>query len=657
MIMFNNYNDDNVSTNIVGSFDYDKTSDFKNGIKYLFEQVKVASKLDPISDMTKILSIDTIKESYKQDLLGDVMMECGQFDNRYNALGEKLEQLFENSALEIISESYMQHNPIVGLTLPILKKSFIEGHAKDIVMTEVPDKPIIRAAFERKFLKDAEGKKYYLPEVFYDDSYKAVMSKSKGNPVSSSFYPTAGGNLPFSDLNILEESGGSLRARDQLALDFCVKNVMMQCDSETVTVPVNIMPQPGNSGMFNHEVVYTDPSTGKVYTDKLFGQVDFYSGLVSAACAKGLIKKIQFGGHLSNETNVNTVELDSERELMTWQIPDGERLNTGLTIEKIKDHKALFNTDITAELIADMSNVLAQTEDSNILDFLNKSYDAWSKRSNDLIPFGYKDGFVETGYFDCDVPVNKYVTQSEYLETELKFNLNRFIDRLKIKLRTPDIMFVLYGHPNHVTLLNSAVRWIINEDTKIGGIQLDYKYGVITENQNRIMVLSTLKCPLDRGLRLIAYPTSKETITFKHFKYSLNIENSYRNPLTPNIPNIMATSRYKTIEVTPVQGEFRLKNTDFAVRVSNSPTVSQVLAPTLSLADGSYDSEQTVTVDCDTPSATIYYTVDGSDPKVGISPIYGGAITIASTATLKVIAAKVGMIASNVVTGSYTITS
>lgn len=655
MRMFNNFIDDNVSTNVIGSFNNDKTSDFKNRISYVFEQVK-SQQLDPLRDITKVLGIEMFKENYKQDLIGDILEECEQFENGYNALGAKLEQLFENSAVEILNETYMQQNPIVGLTLPILKKSFIEGHAKDIVMTEVPDKPIIRTAFERKFLKDINGAKYYLPDVFYDDSYKAIMSQSKGNPISSSFYPTGVGKLPFNDLNILEESGGSLRKRDTLSLDFCVKNVIMQCDSETVTVPVNIYPQPGNSGVFNHEVTYTDPSTGKVYKDKLFGQVDFYSGVVSAACAQSLIQKIQFGGHLSNETNTNTVELDSERTIMTWQIEEGERLNTGLTVEKIKDHRVLLNTDVTASLISDMSTVLAQTEDSNILSFLNESYESWNKRSKDLVPFGYNDGFVETGYFDCDVPVNKYVTQSEYLESELKFNINRFIDRLKIKLRTPDIMFVLYGHPNHVTLLNSAVRWMVNEDTKIGGVQLEYSYGIMTENKNRIMVLSTMKCPLERGLRIVAYPTNQDTITFKHFKYSLNIENSYRNPLTPNIPNIMATSRYKTIEVTPVQGEFRLKNTDFAVRESSGPTVSQVVAPKLSLEDGSYNSEQTVTVTCDTPSAIIYYTVDGSDPKVGISPIYSGAITIAATATLKVVAAKVGMVASNVVTGNYTIT-
>ena len=48
----------------------------------------------------------------------------------------------------------------------------LECIAKDIMMTEVPDAPVIKVAFERKILKDRNGKKYYIPEIFYDKSFK-----------------------------------------------------------------------------------------------------------------------------------------------------------------------------------------------------------------------------------------------------------------------------------------------------------------------------------------------------------------------------------------------------------------------------------------------------------------------------------------------------
>jgi hypothetical protein len=311
---------------------------------------------------------------------------------------QKLEQLFENSSLEMLTESGVAAlAPIVGITLPILKKSYIEGHSKDIVMTEVPTKPIVKAAYERRFLKDAEGKKYYIPDIFYDDSYKEIMNKGKGKEVSAAYYPADNGTLPFQDLNILTLSGGSIAKRDSLAYDFCVKSVMLTVDGEPVPVAVNVQPNMAANSSFTYRVKYAKED-GSFVEDILVGQVDFYNGLVSCASTNGLITKVQFGGHLSNENNNETIELDRERELLEWKIPDGTRINTGLTLEKIKDYKALFDFDITTEIISDMSTVLTQYEDSEILGFLNSSYDMWRTRKD--LPFGYNDGFVEEGYFN-----------------------------------------------------------------------------------------------------------------------------------------------------------------------------------------------------------------------------------------------------------------
>jgi hypothetical protein len=89
-------------------------------------------QLDAISDIARILKVDSLKEAYKQELLGDVM-ENIQHDEYQGMLPQKIEQLFENTAGDIIKESHVATlQPIVGLSLPILKKSFIEGHAKDI---------------------------------------------------------------------------------------------------------------------------------------------------------------------------------------------------------------------------------------------------------------------------------------------------------------------------------------------------------------------------------------------------------------------------------------------------------------------------------------------------------------------------------------------
>lgn len=644
------YLDESVnSVKVIGSFSHDKNEDFKHSVKDLLESFQSSYQMDALSDISKILRLDSLRENYKELLLSDVT-ESRIDDQYYASMPEKLEQLFENSCGEMLRESGVaQLSPIVGISLPVLKKSYIEGHSKDIVMTEVPTKPIVKVAFERRFLKDEAGNKHYIPDVFYNEKYKDIMEKGKGNAVVATYFP-----LPQQDLDVLTPSGGSIATRDTLSMDFHIQNVTMAVGTEEKIIPVHVAPNLAANSSFTAEVKATTDA-GVVVKDILLGQVDFYNGTVSVTSTGGLIRSVQFGGHLSNENNMNTIELDRERELLEWKIPDGHRINTGLTLEKIKDYKALFDLDITSEIIADISTVLSQTEDSDILGFLHDSYEKWKDLTT--LPFGYDSGFTATGWFNCEPPSNKFVTRSQWIDTELKYDLNRFIDELKVKLRTQDLMFVVYGHPNNVTLIQDNVRWVIDEDTKIGGIQLDYRFGVMTANKNRIHVISTLKCPKERGLRVVAYPLTKETITFKHYKYSLNIENVYRNKLTPLIPNVMGTSRYITTEVLPVQGEFHILDNMFALKNPSTPATAKVATPQFYNGAGNYAAAGTVTemLVSTTPGVTFYYTTDGTDPVVGVSSVYSDAgITMTANTTLKVIAVKAGMIQSDVATAEYT---
>ena len=563
--MYGNLGEDNNPTRVIGSFSIDKNVEFKEGFKYLVESFKQHHSLDPIDNLVQILKVDVLREDYKDKLLGDINM-TGIDDPYYLLHEQKIGQLFENSALEIIIEAMEIGNlsPIVGISLPVLKKNYLECHGKDIMMVEIPTKPIIKHAFERKFLKDKVGTKYYIPEIFYDGSYRDVVAKTRGKEIVNTWFPEAAlATLPFQDLAIMGLSGGSLETRDSLALDFCVEAVQIKVGETVKTITgLNIQDNLGANNTFNFKI-RTDDGNGGFVEDILMGQVDRYRGTVSVACTGGLITKVRFGGHLSNENNTETVELDKERIPMEWKIPDGQRINTGLTIEKIKDNRALFDTNITAEIITDMSTVLTQFEDSNILDFLENSFNNWKDKTE--LPFGYKGGFVETSVFNCLPQSSVHIPISQWINSELKFYMTRLIDELKTKLKISDVMFVVFGNPSNITLIQDTVKWVIDEDTKIGGVQLEYRFGVLTSNKSRIHVVSSLKVDRSLGLRLVAFPLTKETITFKHYKYSLNIENVYRNPMTPLTPNVMGTSRFLTTEVLPVQGKMVLKNNDFGI--------------------------------------------------------------------------------------------
>ena len=80
---------------------------------------------------------------------------------------------------------------------------------------------------------------------------------------------------------------------------------------------------------------------------------------------------------------------------------------------------------------------------------------------------------------------------------------------------------------------------------------------------------------------------------------------------------------------------------------------NKVATPKFTPAAGSYDVPQSVSISCSTPSATIYYTTDGTTPTAS-SNVYNGAIPVNSTTTIKAFATKAGLDDSNVAIATYT---
>ncbi|HWW50323.1 MAG TPA: chitobiase/beta-hexosaminidase C-terminal domain-containing protein, partial [Verrucomicrobiae bacterium] len=93
--------------------------------------------------------------------------------------------------------------------------------------------------------------------------------------------------------------------------------------------------------------------------------------------------------------------------------------------------------------------------------------------------------------------------------------------------------------------------------------------------------------------------------------------------------------------------------------VASGGSPQQVATPTFSPAGGTYTAAQLqsgVTISDTTTGALIYYTTGGSTPTTS-STQYSGPIAVASTTTIKAIAASSGMTNSAVATATYTIQS
>ena len=90
---------------------------------------------------------------------------------------------------------------------------------------------------------------------------------------------------------------------------------------------------------------------------------------------------------------------------------------------------------------------------------------------------------------------------------------------------------------------------------------------------------------------------------------------------------------------------------NITVQQSTNPTCA---TPTFSLASGTYPEAQNVAISCETTGATIYYTIDGSNPTTS-SSVYSGAINISKTTTIKAMAVASGYNNSEVAEATYTI--
>ena len=126
---------------------------------------------------------------------------------------------------------------------------------------------------------------------------------------------------------------------------------------------------------------------------------------------------------------------------------------------------------------------------------------------------------------------------------------------------------------------------------------------------------------------------------------------------TPNDTYVLETLTYSyesnTFDIDQNTMQFTMPAADVIVNATFSQ-LPQVATPTFSPEPGYFTSVQNVTIACTTANATIYYTLDGSDPTT-TSAVYTESIEVSETTTIKAFAVKDGMLDSEIATGLFTI--
>ncbi len=156
-----------------------------------------------------------------------------------------------------------------------------------------------------------------------------------------------------------------------------------------------------------------------------------------------------------------------------------------------------------------------------------------------------------------------------------------------------------------------------------------------------------------------SWKTSKVIVNAKRYGNDdayISVNNQAGQLLTDEFDDYEFTlngSEISTIEIDATKRLY-LKSITIMHECGDEPIVEQVATPTFNPAEGEKDGVVDVRIECATGDATIYYTLDGSEPTSS-SNVYGDPIHLNETTTVKAIAMKDGMDNSAVATAEYTL--
>ena len=131
---------------------------------------------------------------------------------------------------------------------------------------------------------------------------------------------------------------------------------------------------------------------------------------------------------------------------------------------------------------------------------------------------------------------------------------------------------------------------------------------------------------------------------------ALNIDDGTTGTIT-----IPEGEEYSYIGIKSNKNAIYLDKIEIVWETEGGSTTEKVATPTFSVKEGTYTEAQSVEISCATDDATIYYTIDGTDPTAESTPYTGAAISISKTTTIKAIAMKDGMDNSTIAFATYTI--
>lgn len=588
--------DDFEPTITVGSF---RNAQIPASFDGIFEEscdnFKKKWKMDFRNAVTKANFLDNNSAAiagFKNDLLHQLYADCEEMGvqpmfedgdcGTAPFVADQVSKLFDNKVDEYITESANVGDllPIKSIDFPLLVKSQIKESFKDVVGEEISPSLTVKKRIEHMIVYDRNDptKTWEYPQCMYEDGFKDMMKAGEGIDLD-----TTPQNLPLYQFNLVEDlTDVTSSINRRVVIDLRIEKVLDQDDNVIVLrtpIQVNLADGAWVGGVIDqeYEATTTDTTTTPPTTtttkkriqDILSGFTDWNTNtttLTSANTTGNGVKAVIFTGKLSNDGNDHAIRTRYLQEDREWHIGEGSKVEASYTLEELQEHKALATFDLYKRSYNDLVILLSAMADRNGYDWLDMMYNKY--KGVTLNPLDWNPVVMETE-FDCDSTTKTVALPSEYIYKELKFKIDRFLIDIADTLKLENLHFVCYGNPRYISLLNPVIKWVFNAGQSIGGVKLDYSYGVMTSGDVKIYVVSSklIDAKKHHGIRLI--PFFDGGITFKRYKFSTDVvtskESAYKDPTRAggSMTYVWGVSRYENVGLQAVQGGIEFQHDDF----------------------------------------------------------------------------------------------
>ena len=584
-------------TDTIGGF---MNGSSKNSFDSIFTEAynnMMAAGVDVMRDINDLIKNTSKMQSYKEALLSELYQENASMNGDVEHYGtavncyDQVSAMFDNCVEDFVKESTRVGNllPIKAIDFPILIKQQLKLATKDIMQTEVTKTPVVKKHIEQTYIvsNNDRTKRWKYPQCFFTDDYKDIFNEGKGLPIKDTAV-----TLPQFGYNIVENLTDGDPTKDNITYNLQIVSATAQVEGQDYEVvfatPMRI--NMSDNTWLGGSINVTKPKVGGgdgetvEIKDQIMGTVDFTTNTVTLAAANGQVKSVKFAGYLSNERNERHITFDYAREEREWKIEDGTRVNVPYSLEELEDAKALMDLDLYQKTFNNLSDYMAQMEDSQILAWLDDMFEQYKGievTASDMLDW---TGWTYETTFDFDSTSITTALPNEYIEKMLKFKIDGVITDIADNAKLEDMTFVIYGNPRMIRFLNPVVNWVTRPGATRNGVKLDYGYGIMTSGDVKVQVVSTKKVNAKYdtdegtydGLRIIPFPLSPEQFTFKHFKYTTHIltaqNSAYRAPDLPggSMTNLMGVSRYTNTAVQGIQGKVFLQNAEPYVQLTRT---------------------------------------------------------------------------------------